>query len=115
VIAHKVIKEVQSGNNMDFELEEYLLMNNIFVLSNVMKEIVKRKLITPNIESRLKDVSNYRSKEHVLMGIYTIGHLSVATLLKLGYNKNDIYAFISLDDFDKKIVNDLVEAYNEVL
>ncbi|WBW96080.1 hypothetical protein [Oceanirhabdus sp. W0125-5] len=112
---YKIIREVQSGNNSDLELEEYLMMNNVFVLSNVMKEIVKRKIITPNIESRLKEVSDYRNKEHVLIGFYTIGHLSIATLVKLGFNKNEIDAYISLDDFDKKIVNDLVQAYQEVL
>ena len=112
---YKIISEVQNGNKSNFELEEYLLLNNIFVLSNVMKEIVKRKLISPNIESRLKEISSYRNKEHILIGIYTIGHLSIATLIKLGYPKYHLDVYSNLDDFDKEIVNKLSDAYDEVL
>ncbi|MCT4687737.1 hypothetical protein [Vallitalea sp.] len=112
---HKIIREVQSGNRSELELEEYLLLDNVFVLSNVMKEIVKRQITAPNIISRLKEINNYHDKEHVLMGIYTIGHLSIATLVKLGYDKNKITVYKRFDDFDKKIVDNLVEAYDEVL
>lgn len=111
----KIISEVQNGNKSNLELEEYLLLNNKFVLSNVMKEIVKREHISPNIESRLKEISSYRNREHILIGIYTIGHLSIATLIKLGYSNYNLDIYSNLDDFDKEIVNKLLDAYDEVL
>ncbi len=112
---HGIIKEIQSGKTSNEKLEEYLLMDNVFVLSNVMKELVKRKLTSNSIEVRLMELNSSRDKEHVLMGIYTIGHLSMATLVQLGYKAKEMDTYKTLDDFDKKIVDDMVKSYHEVL
>lgn len=111
----KIINEIQNGEVSDSKLFEYLMMNNAFVLSNVMKELVKRKLITTEIKRRLVEISKLMGKEHVLMGAYTIGHLALATLIQLGVIISDLDVYLNLDDFDKNIVDKMVESYHEVL
>ena len=37
---NKIIKKIQDGLYVDEELQEFLKINNVFVLSNTMKEIV---------------------------------------------------------------------------
>jgi len=44
------------------------MINNIFLLSNVKNHF------TISIISSLKEIKEYFNKEHVIMGIYTIGH-----------------------------------------
>ncbi|WP_291584067.1 hypothetical protein [Clostridium sp. UBA6640] len=112
---NQIIKKIQQGNYVNEELQEFLEINNIFVLSNTMKEIVKLQYKTEKIISRLIEVSEYRKSSYVLMGVYTIGHLAIATLLKLGFKKEKLNCYNDLDDFNKDIVEKLVKGYEYVI
>ncbi|MDB2094464.1 MULTISPECIES: hypothetical protein [Clostridium] len=112
---NKIIKKIQDGLYVDEELQEFLKINNVFVLSNTMKEIVKLQYKTDFIINRLIEISKYREREHVLIGVYTIGHLAIATLLKLGIKKEELDCYNTLDDYEKGIVSKLVEGYEYVI
>ena len=109
------LKLIKEGNYEKKELEEFLKYSNPFVLSNTMKEIVKHKYINERIKKRLIEISEFKDKRNVLMGIYTSGHLAVATLIKLGYIKKTLDCYTQLDEYDKDIVDKLVEGYDSVL
>lgn len=111
----EVIKKIQQGLYIIEDLNEFLEINNVFVLSNTMKEIVKLKYNKENIINRLMEISEYRKSEHVLIGVYTVGHLAIATLLKLGFKKDELSCYKNLDNFNKNIVDKLVEGYEYVI
>ncbi|MBD7912477.1 MULTISPECIES: hypothetical protein [Clostridium] len=111
----KIIKKIQEGEYVNEQLQEFLEINNVFVLSNTMKEIVKLQYKTDSIIKRLIEISDYRESSHVLIGVYTIGHLAIATLLKLGFNEEDLDCYNSLDEYEKNIVLKLVEGYEYVI
>ncbi|KHD34116.1 hypothetical protein NL50_17940 [Clostridium acetobutylicum] len=90
-------------------------INNAFVLSNTMKEIVKLQYKTDTIIDRLIEISDYRESSHVLIGVYTIGHLAIATLLKLGFKKEELDCYNNLDEYEKNIVLKLIEGYEYVI
>lgn len=112
---NKIIKKIQEGVYVTEELQEFLEINNVFVLSNTMKEIVKLQYKTDVIINRLIKISDYRKSSHILIGVYTIGHLAIATLLKLGFNKEDLDCYNNLDEYEKSIVLKLVEGYEYVM
>ena len=62
---NKIIKKIQDGLYVDEELQEFLKINNVFLLSNTMKEIVKLQYKTDFIINRLIEISKYREREHV--------------------------------------------------
>ena len=102
---NKIIKRIQEGVYVKEELEEFL----------AMKEIVKIQYKTDTIINRLIEISEYRGNSHVLIGVYTIGHLAIATLLKLGFSKEELDCYNSLDEYEKNIVLKLVEGYEYVI
>ena len=112
---NEIIKRIQDGVYSKKELQEFLNINNVFVLSNTMKEIIKLQYKTDSIIDRLLEISQYRNREHILIGIYTIGHLAIATLLKLGIKKEELDCYNKLDEFEKDIVLKLVEGYEYVI
>lgn len=111
----KIIKKIQEGLYVNDEIQEFLEINNVFVLSNTMKEIVKLQYKTDGIINRLIEISEYREREHILVGVYTIGHLAIATLLKLGLKKEELECYNSLDEYEKDIVSRLVEGYEYIM
>ncbi|BCN32375.1 hypothetical protein [Anaeromicropila herbilytica] len=112
---NKIIKRIQEGVYDKEELQDFLEINNVFVLSNTMKEIVKIQYKTDAIINRLIEISEYRGKSHVLMGVYTIGHLAIATLLKLELKKEELECYNNLDEYEKNIVLKLEEGYEYVI
>lgn len=112
---NKIIKKIQAGLYVNEELQEFLEINNVFVLSNTMKEIVKLQYKTDGIINRLIEISQYREKKHILVGVYTIGHLAIATLLKLGLKKEELECYNTLDEYEKNIILKLVEGYEYVM
>ena len=111
----KIIKRIQDRIYVKEELQEFLEINNVFVLSNTMKEIVKIQYKTDAIINRLIEISEYRGNSHILTGVYTIGHLAIATLLKLGVSKEELDCYNCLDEYEKNIVLKLVEGYEYVI
>lgn len=112
---NKIIKKIQEGACVEEQLQEFLEINNVFVLSNAMKEIVKHQYKTDAIINRLIEISKYRGDLHILVGVYTIGHLAIATLLKLGFEKEELECYRSLDEYEKNIVLKLEEGYDYVI
>ena len=112
---NKIIKRIQEEVYEKKELKEFLEINNVFVLSNTMKEIVKIQYKSDDIINRLIEISKYRDNSHILVGVYTVGHLAIATLLKLGFSKEDLECYTSLDEYEKNIVLKLVEGYEYVV
>jgi hypothetical protein len=109
-----IIKKIQDGNCTENQIVEYLGINNLFVLSNAMFEIVKKGYHSPEIIICLERCSQFRDpQKHKLFGIDTIGLLAIATLIKIGIAKEDIYAYNELDDLCEARVDILVnEAFN---
>ena len=62
----KIIKRIQDRIYVKEELQEFLEINNVFVLSNTMKEIVKIQYKTDAIINRLIEISEYRGNSHIL-------------------------------------------------
>lgn len=112
---NKIIKRIQQGEYVNEELQEFLGINNVFVLSNTMKELVKLQYKTDAIISKLVEISEYRERAHVLIGVYTIGHLAIATLLKLGFRVEELDCYNNLDEYEKNIVLKLLEGYEYVI
>lgn len=110
----KIIKEIQYSSCFEDDIIKYLDIKNNFVLSNAMKAIVKRQCSTDKVVKKLKEISQYRQRKHTLIGIYTVGHLAIATLIRLGVNKEDLDIYIKLDNFDKNIVDKLSKGYDYV-
>lgn len=110
----KIIAKLQNGSYNSIELESYLNINQLYVLSNSMKEIVRNQVKSDTVINRLIELGDYRDKKHNLMGVYTIGHLSIATLLKLGIERDVLECYKKLDEFDKGLVNALYESYDDV-
>ena len=108
---NKIIKKIQEGIYDKGELQEFLEINNVFVMSNTMKEIIKLQYKTEAIINRLIEISEYRGNEHILIGVYKIGHLAIATLLKLGFSKEELDCYNRLDEYEKNIVLKLEEGY----
>lgn len=110
----KIIKEIQDSTYFEEDIVKYLDIKNNFVLSNAMKAIVKRQCSTDKVIKKIKEISQYRQKKHILIGMYTVGHLAIATLIRLGVNKEYLDIYIKLDNFDKNIVDKLSEGYDYV-
>lgn len=111
---NKIITKLKNKNYNSIELESYLEINQLYVLSNSMKEIVRNQVKSDKVVKRLIELGAYREKKHNLMGVYTIGHLSIATLLKLGIEKDILECYKNLDAFDKDLVDALYESYDDV-
>ncbi len=111
----KLINSIRSGNISESELEEYLNYNNVFVLSNTMREIVKKNVATSSVKSKLLELCKKRTNDQIILGLYTVGHLAMATLVKIGVDREEISEYMNLDEFDKKMVDNLIESYNDVI
>ncbi|MDT9721076.1 hypothetical protein QVE09_19420 [Paenibacillus sp. ClWae2A] len=104
-----LIKKIEEGQCSIDELQLLLNEANPIVLYHVMTYIGKEKLGSTGINEKLEELTSRRGASDKLIGYYKVGDLAIATLIKLDKKTDEIAIFKSMDDFDKKMIFNLIE------
>ena len=107
-----IIKDIQQNKLEPDQLINCLDIPQNYILSNAIKQVAKQKLDSKEVIEKLARLSALTKEENKLMGIYTVGHLAVAALHKLGSEEalrkyEEILS--SLRECDKESVKKIIE------
>jgi hypothetical protein len=102
-----LIEKISKGLCSVEELERLLDEQNPTVLYHAMVYIGNEKVSNENVISKLNKLSFKREANDKLLGYYKIGDLSIATLQRIGEDVDKISSYQTLDDFDRKMLNQL--------
>lgn len=106
-----IAKKISNGEYTKEELINHISSGNPLIAYQVMNQIGKQNYNDDIIIKKLNSITNNRDfKKHKLLGIYTIGDLAIATLLKLGVKKDDISGYSELTDVE---LNDIQRLVNQ--
>lgn len=103
---------VEKINNEDCsidELDDLLSEKNPIILYHVIMAIGNTGKYNEEVIKKLYSLSAKRAAEDTLLGRYRIGHLAIITLQKIGSAIEEIPAYQTLDEYERKTVFQLAK------
>jgi len=98
-----VVDKLTNNEFIAEELVGILGVNNPITFYNAVVCVVRNNMKDDMIIDKLLELRTRLSNEYKLLGYYKIGHLAMATLLKLGIEESKVL-FDELNDFEKEFV-----------
>jgi len=107
-----IIKKISNGECSKKELFELMESNHPLIIYHVLHQIGELEYKDDKIVEKLVSISNKRDfSKYKIIGIYTIGDLAMATLMKLRINLNDLEEYIKLSSVEKE---DILNLFKEI-
>lgn len=97
-------KKIMQDELTEEELMDCLDILNIPVLQHTILKIAKNNYKNEYIKKKLIKYTGLLDVKYKIIGLYTLGHLSIYALNALGYSETYHEIYDDLSDFDKELV-----------
>lgn len=104
-----LIDRINEGQCSVDELEHLLNEKNPIILYHTMMAIGNFNIYNEKIIEKLYSLTGRRENKDKLLGYYKTGDLAIVTLKKIGINIIEIPSYQKLDEFDRKMIFQLVK------